>query len=108
MEKGNQEKVLKTSQSTRKKTPNMSKNELATELEEHRAKEAKYHSSISELKKELSELKGALSGLRQFLAAESPLKMMENIFYFTSKAFSVLKIFKFLSRLFGHAPKRLD
>ena len=51
MKKGNQEKVLKTSQSTRKKTPNMSKNELATELEEHRAKEAKYHSSISEPKK---------------------------------------------------------
>ena len=42
-------------------------------------------------------LKGALSGLRQFLATESPLKMMRNAFYFTSKALSVLKIFKFLS-----------
>ena len=41
--------------------------------------------------------KGALSGLRQFLATESPLKIMKNPFYFTSKAVSVLKIFKFLS-----------
>ena len=38
---------------------------------------------------------GALPGLRQFLAIESPLKMMENAFYFTAKALSVLKIFKF-------------
>ena len=29
--------------------------------------------------------KDALSGLRQFLATESPLKMMENAFYFTWK-----------------------
>ena len=42
-------------------------------------------------------MKGALSGLRQFLAIESPLKMMENAFYLTSKALSVLKIFTFLS-----------
>ena len=42
-------------------------------------------------------LKGALSGLRQFLATESPLKMMKNAFYFTLKALFVLKIFKFLS-----------
>ena len=41
--------------------------------------------------------KGALSGLREFLATESPLKMMKNAFYFTSKALFVLKIFKFLS-----------
>ena len=53
-------------------------------------------------------LKGALSGLRQFLATESPLKMMENAFYFTSKALFVLKIFKFLSSLFGHVSQRLD
>ena len=42
-------------------------------------------------------LKGALSGLRQFLGTQSPLKMMKNAFYFASKALSVLKIFKFLS-----------
>ena len=42
-------------------------------------------------------IKGALSGLRQFLAAESPLKMMKNALYFTSKALFIMKIFKFLS-----------
>ena len=44
----------------------------------------------------------ALSDLRQFLAIESPLKMMKNAFYFSSNTLFVLKIFKFLSRLFGH------
>ena len=39
--------------------------------------------------------KGALSGLRQFLATERRLKMIKNAFYFTSKALFVLKIFKF-------------
>ena len=53
--------------------------------------------SIRNHKHSHSSLKGALSGLRQFLAAESPLKMMKNAFYFTSKALFVLKIFKFLS-----------
>ena len=33
---------------------------------------------------------------------------MKNAFYFTSKALFILKIFKFLSWLFGHAAKRLD
>ena len=42
-------------------------------------------------------VKGALSGLRQFLATESPLNMMKNNFYFTSKGLFFLKIFKFLS-----------
>ena len=41
--------------------------------------------------------KGALSGLKRFLATESLLKVMKNAFYFTSKALSVLKIFKLLS-----------
>ena len=41
--------------------------------------------------------KGVLSGLRQFLAFESPLKMMKNAFYLTLKAGFVLKIFIFLS-----------
>ena len=43
------------------------------------------------------DIKGTLSGLRQFLATERPLKMMKNAFYFNSKALFVLKIFKFLS-----------
>ena len=52
--------------------------------------------------------KGALSGLRQYLASESPLRMMKNGFYFTFKALFVLKIFQFLSWLFGHVYKWLD
>ena len=36
---------------------------------------------------------------------ESPLKLIKNAFYFILKALFVLKIFKFLSRLFGHVEK---
>ena len=46
--------------------------------------------------------KGALSGLRKFLANESPLKLMENAFHFILKALFVLKILKLLSWIFGH------
>ena len=56
----------------------------------------------------LKQFKGAPSGLRQFLATESPFKMMKNAFYFMSKVIFVLKIFRFLSSLFGHVSKRLD
>ena len=52
--------------------------------------------------------KGTLSGLRQFFATESPLKMMENAFYFTSKALFILKIFKILSLILDHVLKQLD
>ena len=45
--------------------------------------------------------KGALLGLRQFFATESRLKMMENVFYYILKALFVIKIFKFLSWVFG-------
>ena len=44
-----------------------------------------------------NKFKGALSYLRQFLATESPLKMMKNAFYFTLKALFVLKLFIILS-----------
>ena len=44
----------------------------------------------------LLNLKGALLGLKQFLANESPLKTMENAFYFTLKAIFVLAVFQFL------------
>ena len=37
--------------------------------------------------------------------AEGPLKVMKNAFYFTLKALFVLRIFKFLSRLFGYVEK---
>ena len=46
---------------------------------------------------EKASVKGALSGLIQLLATESPLKMMKNLLHFTSKSLFVLKIFKFLS-----------
>ena len=51
-------------------------------------------------------VKCALSSLRQFLAIENPLKMIKNAFYFTLRALFVLKIFKFLSCVFGHVAKR--
>ena len=43
-----------------------------------------------------TKLKGALPGLRQFLATKSPLKMMRNVFSLTLKAHFVLKIVKLL------------
>ena len=49
--------------------------------------------------------KDAPSGLRQFLATESPLKMMENTFHFTLKALFILKISKFLYWLFDHVER---
>ena len=42
-------------------------------------------------------LKGLLSSLTQFLATESPLKIMKNAFYFALKLHLILNIFKFLS-----------
>ena len=56
----------------------------------------------------LKKIKDALLVLRQHLATESPLTMIKSAFYSTSKTLFVLKIFKFLSCLFGHAVKRLD
>ena len=41
--------------------------------------------------------KSTLLGLKQFLAAESPSKMIKNVFYFILKALLVYKVFKFLS-----------
>ena len=52
--------------------------------------------------------KVAPSGLRKFLATESPLKVMKDALYFTSKALFFLKIFKFLPGLFWNLSKRLD
>ena len=42
-------------------------------------------------------IKSALSGLRQILPIESPLKMMRNAFHFTLKVFFFVEIFKLLS-----------
>ena len=44
----------------------------------------------------LNQLKDTPSGLRQFLATKSPLRMVKNAFYFTLKALFVIKIFTFL------------
>ena len=52
---------------------------------------------LQKIQNHLQPLKGALSGLRKSLATESTLKMMKNIVHFTSKAFLILKIFRFLS-----------
>ena len=53
------------------------------------------------------DIKGAVSELRQFLANESPLKVMKNAFYFISKALFFLKMSRFLSWLVGHVKRRL-
>ena len=42
------------------------------------------------------------------MATKTPLKVMENAFYFTLKALFVIKVFKFLFLLFGYVEKRLD
>ena len=57
---------------------------------------------------EFHSIKGALSSLRQFLETESPLEIKKKAFYFTLRALFVLKIFKFLSWIFGHIEKRID
>ena len=53
-------------------------------------------------------VKGPISGLRQFLTIESPLKMMKNAFQFLLKALSFLRYLYFLSWPFGYVEKRLD
>ena len=50
-------------------------------------------------------IKGSLSGLKQFLATEGLLRMTKNAFYFIIKALFILKVFKFLSRLFYQVEK---
>ena len=46
--------------------------------------------------KKVPELLKAYYQVRQFSVAESPLKIVKNAFYFTSKALFILKIFEFL------------
>ena len=54
-----------------------------------------------------NKFKGALSYLRQFLATESPLKMMKNAFYFTLKVPLVLKLIIILFWLYSHVKNGL-
>ena len=49
--------------------------------------------------------KVGLSPYKNFCFNDSPSKLMKNAFYFILKALFVLKIFKFLSWLFGHVEK---
>ena len=51
---------------------------------------------------------GVFESVLLSLAAEGPLKLMINDFYFMLKDLSVLMVFKFLSRLFGHVGKQVD
>ena len=53
-------------------------------------------------------VKAVLIGLRQFWATESPLKIIKNAFFFTSKVLFIFKIFKCLSWFFSHVAKQLD
>ena len=50
-------------------------------------------------------VKGAVLGLRKFLATESSWKLTKNAFYFILKARFVLNMFLFLSWLFGQVAK---
>ena len=81
---------------------------ISTEVYSHSGLLSTCKSSVSLNKKIKFSIKGALSGLRQFWEIENPLKMMKKAFYFTSKALSALKIFKFLCSLFGHVVKQPD
>ena len=46
-----------------------------------------------------------VSNKSEHLEQKSPLKMTKNVFYFVSKVFFVLTIFKFLSQNFVHVGK---
>ena len=53
-----------------------------------------------------SEVKvGLLQKKKKISFNESPPKVMDNTFYFILKAFFVLKIFEFLSCIFGNVEK---
>ena len=54
---------------------------------------------------EITIFTGALSGLKQYLATESPLQMMKNAFYFTLEALFVLKTFKSFDLAFSSYRK---
>ena len=53
-------------------------------------------------------VKSALSGLTEFLANESPLETMKNVFYFTLKAIFHFEILKFLFWIFGQRLNEKD
>ena len=54
---------------------------------------------------EITIFTGALSGPKQFLATEKPLKMMKNVFYFTLEVLFVLQTFKSFDLAFSSHRK---
>ena len=66
------------------------------------------HDKLTNDNGKMTLFKGEHSGLRHFMATESPSKMMKNAFYFTLKALFVLEIYKFLFWHLSHAGKLLD
>ena len=52
-------------------------------------------------------LKGTLSGLRQYLAAESPLKMMKNALYSRQKVFSFSRYLSFCFEFFNGLIRKI-
>ena len=53
-------------------------------------------------KSSLIRVKDALSGLRQYFATETSLKIMKNVFSFTLKLFSFSKFWNFCHDFFGY------
>ena len=78
------------------------------ELVKARLEEVKAHLEQERIFNAASSFKVGLSPSKKICVIcliEIPLKMMKNAFYFILKALFVLKLFKFLSRLFGHVGK---
>ena len=59
-----------------------------------------------EAQSKFSDLK-SVSHLPKKIVLFTPLKVMKNAFYFILQALFVLKVFKFLSWLFGHVEKKV-
>ena len=53
----------------------------------------------------VSELSSPAIAFVLFASVKSPLKMMENDFYFNVRALFILTIFRFLSSIFDHTEK---
>ena len=57
--------------------------------------------------RKIHSLKGTLSGLRQYLAAESPLKMMKNALYSRQKVFSFSRYLSFCFEFFNGLIRKI-
>ena len=90
------DKLLRQKYKLNLKTPEWNQVTLkATKLKEHGSEiwsSLLFHIKSS---KDLNVCKGPMSGMRQFLTTESPLKLIENVSYFMLGAFFVLELFTF-------------